>query len=465
MTLASYLPYARQEITDADIEAVTAALREPVHHAGPDDRALRGGDRRARRREALRRLLERHRRPARRGVRRRRRPRRRGHRLADHVRGLDELRAVPRRDAALRRHRSADVEPRLRRGSRGRHASARRRSSRRASPACPSTSRRWTPSATASSIIEDACHALGGHRDGRWVGGPGGADITLLLAAPRQDDHDRRGRPRDDRGRRARAQAAAVSHARDHEGRRSPRAPTTAPGTTRCRSSASTTGSPTCSARSASASSTRLDGWVARRNEIAARYRERSATRSASRCRPPRRRARCTATTCSSIARARRRRRAPRDVRRAARRRHRRAGALHPASTGCRTTATRLGVAQDGCPHAEALLRRRDLAADVPDADRRRRRARRRRAATSAAVSIQARSLTESARLVRARPRARPGVDADAVEEPDAVGPGRRARVRRARRGRPRVGRRRQPLHRLPDGARARSSSATPTRA
>jgi UDP-4-amino-4,6-dideoxy-N-acetyl-beta-L-altrosamine transaminase len=33
-------------------------------------------------------------------------------------------------------------------------------------------------------VIEDACHALGGHRDGRWVGGPGGADITVFSLHP-----------------------------------------------------------------------------------------------------------------------------------------------------------------------------------------------------------------------------------------------------------------------------------------
>jgi UDP-4-amino-4,6-dideoxy-N-acetyl-beta-L-altrosamine transaminase len=33
-------------------------------------------------------------------------------------------------------------------------------------------------------VIEDAAHALGGHRDGRWVGGPGGADITIFSLHP-----------------------------------------------------------------------------------------------------------------------------------------------------------------------------------------------------------------------------------------------------------------------------------------
>ena len=33
-------------------------------------------------------------------------------------------------------------------------------------------------------VIEDACHALGGHRDGRAVGGPGGADITIFSLHP-----------------------------------------------------------------------------------------------------------------------------------------------------------------------------------------------------------------------------------------------------------------------------------------
>lgn len=33
-------------------------------------------------------------------------------------------------------------------------------------------------------VIEDGCHALGGHRDGRPVGGPGGADITTFSLHP-----------------------------------------------------------------------------------------------------------------------------------------------------------------------------------------------------------------------------------------------------------------------------------------
>lgn len=33
-------------------------------------------------------------------------------------------------------------------------------------------------------VIEDACHALGGHRDGRTVGGPGGADVTCFSLHP-----------------------------------------------------------------------------------------------------------------------------------------------------------------------------------------------------------------------------------------------------------------------------------------
>ncbi|HWV86428.1 MAG TPA: UDP-4-amino-4,6-dideoxy-N-acetyl-beta-L-altrosamine transaminase [Capillimicrobium sp.] len=33
-------------------------------------------------------------------------------------------------------------------------------------------------------VIEDGCHALGGHRDGRPVGGPGGADMTVFSLHP-----------------------------------------------------------------------------------------------------------------------------------------------------------------------------------------------------------------------------------------------------------------------------------------
>jgi UDP-4-amino-4,6-dideoxy-N-acetyl-beta-L-altrosamine transaminase len=38
--------------------------------------------------------------------------------------------------------------------------------------------------ATGAMIVEDAAHALGGHRDGRPVGGPGGADITCFSLHP-----------------------------------------------------------------------------------------------------------------------------------------------------------------------------------------------------------------------------------------------------------------------------------------
>jgi perosamine synthetase len=33
-------------------------------------------------------------------------------------------------------------------------------------------------------VIEDACHAIGGHRDGAMVGGPGGADMTVFSFHP-----------------------------------------------------------------------------------------------------------------------------------------------------------------------------------------------------------------------------------------------------------------------------------------
>ena len=74
---------------------------------------------------------------------------------SDHVpaqlRRLVELRALPGRAPALRRHLPATLEPRRRARAHARSASARARSSRSASPACRSTSSRSHRSATASS--------------------------------------------------------------------------------------------------------------------------------------------------------------------------------------------------------------------------------------------------------------------------------------------------------------------------
>ena len=151
-------------------------------------------------------------------------------------------------------------------------------------------------------VIEDGCHALGGHRDGAMVGGPGGADITCFSLHPVKSMTTGEGGLATHRGRRARRAPAPLPHARHRARARVARRRPTAPGTWRCRSSASTTGSPTSSARSGSRSSGGSTAGSTRRNEIAARYRELLADEERHRrCRPRRRRARCTATTCSSI--------------------------------------------------------------------------------------------------------------------------------------------------------------------
>ena len=163
--------------------------------------------RRATRARARGRVRRRHRRAARRRARGRARARRRGARAADHLRRLGELRALPRRAAALRRHRPRRPGTSTsRRGRRGgdRRTKARRRRSRYAG----------------LPVDLDAARPLrerGVDRDrGRLprarrrtataapVGGPGGADMTVLLVAPGQADDHRRGRRGHDRGRRAR---------------------------------------------------------------------------------------------------------------------------------------------------------------------------------------------------------------------------------------------------------------------
>ena len=122
-------------------------------------------------------------------------------------------------------------------------------------------------------VIEDACHALGGRRAGAPVGGARRRRHDLLLASPGEGDDHRRGRRRGHRGRRAGAAPAALPHPRDHKGGRRTRAHDggwynemqelgfnyritdfqCALGLSQLE---------------------RLDGWVERRNEVAARYRE-----------------------------------------------------------------------------------------------------------------------------------------------------------------------------------------------
>ena len=89
--------------------------------ARADRAALRGAARRGDGRVVLRGGLERHRGPAPRDAARRRRARRRGDHVAVLVRRVGELRDLRRRDAGVRRHRPAHVQPRRRRRRSGDH--------------------------------------------------------------------------------------------------------------------------------------------------------------------------------------------------------------------------------------------------------------------------------------------------------------------------------------------------------
>jgi perosamine synthetase len=181
MTLASYLPYARQEITDADIEAVGAALREPFITQGPGV---------ARFEQAIaERVGARHCVAFSSGT------------AALHAAAFaagvgpgDEVIAPPITFAASMNcalylgatPRFADIDPQT-----WNLDTAALRVSERTKAIIP-VSFTGLPVDLAPLdgvrdsvvVIEDACHALGGHRAGRWVGGPGGADISCFSLHP-----------------------------------------------------------------------------------------------------------------------------------------------------------------------------------------------------------------------------------------------------------------------------------------
>ena len=180
-------------------------------------------------------------------------------------------------------------------------------------------------------VIEDAAHALGARRAGGLVGGPGGADMTTFSLHPVKAITTGEGgfvATGNDEFARA---APAVQDTRHHQAERDAIAGARAVGTTRCRRSGSTTGSPTFSARSASASYDGSTSDVERRNrDRRARYRELLAERRTDRS--PAGGARRDAPCLPPIRRSgpRRGRGASGDVLGAATGRHRRAGALHP---------------------------------------------------------------------------------------------------------------------------------------
>jgi UDP-4-amino-4,6-dideoxy-N-acetyl-beta-L-altrosamine transaminase len=183
MTQTTFLPYARQEITDADVEAVAAALREPFITQGPTiDRfeeaiAERLGARHCVAFSSGTAALH-------------------GAAFAAGVGPGDELLSTPITFAASTNcglylgaePRFVDIDwdtwnidPAAAVAAVGSRTKA-----------IVAVSFAGLPVDLAgldavrdrTVVIEDASHALGGHRDGRWVGGPGGADITIFSLHP-----------------------------------------------------------------------------------------------------------------------------------------------------------------------------------------------------------------------------------------------------------------------------------------
>ena len=109
-------------IDERDEELVLEVLRSGWLSLGPTGPRFEALLRRRGRCAVLRRGLVRHRGPASLHAARGRRARRRGDHVAVLVRRLGELRDLRGRDAGLRRHRPADVQPRPGRGRGGDHA-------------------------------------------------------------------------------------------------------------------------------------------------------------------------------------------------------------------------------------------------------------------------------------------------------------------------------------------------------
>ena len=278
---------------------------------------------------------------------------------ADDLRGVGQLRALHGRAPALRRHRpgapgtstppaAAEAVGRAHPGGGG--GELRRPAGR------PRAARRVRDGVT---VIEDGCHALGGHRGGATVGGPGGADMTAFSFHPVKAMTTGEGGAGDDRGRRAGRAPAPVPHPRDHARGHLARADRRAAGTTRCRRSGFNYRITDfqCALGLEPARAPRRLGRAPQRDRRALpRAAGRRGARSS--CRPPRPRARCTATTCSRSGCA------P-----APRRGCAAFEALRAAGIGVQVHyipvyrlpyyRDALGYPQDACPHAEELLRGR----------------------------------------------------------------------------------------------------------
>jgi UDP-4-amino-4,6-dideoxy-N-acetyl-beta-L-altrosamine transaminase len=183
MTSTTFLPYARQEITDADVAAVAAALREPFITQGPTidrfERAIadRVGARHCVAFSSGTAALH-------------------AAAFAAGVEPGDEIVSSPITFAAstncgvyLGAHpRFVDIDP----ATWNIDAAAAAASVGPRTKAIVPVSFAGLPVdleplralADGVTVIEDAAHALGGHRDGRPVGGPGGADITIFSLHP-----------------------------------------------------------------------------------------------------------------------------------------------------------------------------------------------------------------------------------------------------------------------------------------
>jgi perosamine synthetase len=183
MTSTTFLPYARQEITDADVAAVAAALREPFITQGPTidrfERAIadRVGARHCVAFSSGTAALH-------------------AAAFAAGVEPGDEIVSSPITFAASTncgvylgaRPRFVDIDP----ATWNIDAAAAAASVGPRTKAIVPVSFAGLPVdleplralGDGVTVIEDAAHALGGHRDGRPVGGPGGADITIFSLHP-----------------------------------------------------------------------------------------------------------------------------------------------------------------------------------------------------------------------------------------------------------------------------------------
>lgn len=348
MTLASYLPYARQEITDADIEAVSAALRDPFITQGPtiarfeDAVAERVGAKHCVAFSSGTAALH-------------------GAAFAAGLGPGDEVIATPITFAASTNcalylgamPRFADIDP----ATWNLDAAAVEVSEQ--TKAVVPTSFTGLPADLAPLdgvrdrvvVIEDACHALGGHRDGRWVGGPGGADITCFSLHPAKTITTGEGglaTTEDDE------LAGALRLFRTHGITKEGIAPGPHDGAWFYEMQELGFNYRITDVQCALGLSqlTRLDAWVARRNEIAARYRELLADEGAITLPPAAPDASLHGYHLFVV-----------HVRAGAAARRAAYDALHAAGIGVQVHyipvyrlpyyRDRLGVPQDACPHAE----------------------------------------------------------------------------------------------------------------